>query len=64
METNPGFGAINADKGDSGSLGRGQDSPLSTASLFAKGGNEIVIEHQGEQYRLRQTRNGKLILTK
>jgi len=26
--------------------------------------NEIVIEHQGEEYRLRITRNGKLILTK
>ena len=63
METNPSFGTINADKGDSGSLGK-EDRPISTASLFAKGGNEIVIEHQGEQYRLRQTRNGKLILTK
>ncbi|SFP44151.1 Hemin uptake protein hemP [Nitrosomonas cryotolerans] len=24
----------------------------------------IFIQHQGEQYRLRRTRNGKLILTK
>ena len=28
------------------------------------GRREIVIEHQGERYRLQQTRNGKLILTK
>ena len=26
--------------------------------------NEIIIEHQGEDYRLRITSNGKLILTK
>jgi len=26
--------------------------------------NEIVIDHQGEEYRLRITSNGKLILTK
>ena len=26
--------------------------------------DEVFIQHQGEQYRLRRTRNGKLILTK
>jgi len=26
--------------------------------------NEIIIDHQGEEYRLRITINGKLILTK
>ena len=26
--------------------------------------NEIAIEHQGDEYRLRITSNGKLILTK
>ncbi|MEI6332953.1 MAG: hemin uptake protein HemP [Methylococcaceae bacterium] len=26
--------------------------------------NEIIIEHQGDDYRLRITSNGKLILTK
>ena len=30
-------------------------------SLF-KHSKEIVIEHRNQQYRLRQTRNGKLIL--
>jgi hemin uptake protein HemP len=28
------------------------------------GGNELVIEHAGQEYRLRLTRNDKLILTK
>ncbi len=32
-------------------------------ALFA-GAQEIRIEHHGQEYRLRQTRNGKLILTK
>lgn len=37
---------------------------ISSTSLFGRCSNQIVIEHQGEQYRLRLTRNGKLILTK
>ena len=32
-------------------------------TLFSHG-DEVFIQHQGEQYRLRRTRNGKLILTK
>jgi hemin uptake protein HemP len=28
------------------------------------GSNEVVIEHAGQEYRLRLTRNDKLILTK
>jgi hemin uptake protein HemP len=28
------------------------------------GSDRLLIEHQGELYTLRQTRNGKLILTK
>ncbi|MBE7421392.1 MAG: hemin uptake protein HemP [Zoogloeaceae bacterium] len=36
---------------------------LSSAELM-QGRREIVIEHLGERYRLQQTRNGKLILTK
>ena len=31
--------------------------------LFAKN-DEVLIAHQGAEYRLRRTRNGKLILTK
>lgn len=37
--------------------------PISSTKLFAAG-DEVVIAHEGEQYRLRRTRNGKLILTK
>lgn len=37
---------------------------ITSVSLFGGDRNEIVIEHRGEQYRLRHTRNGKLILTK
>lgn len=34
-----------------------------SAELFA-GEQEVIIEHGDEHYRLRSTRNGKLILTK
>lgn len=36
---------------------------LRSRELFA-GVREVVIEHDGEHYRLRPTRKGKLILTK
>jgi len=36
---------------------------LNSRALFA-GGSELVIFHYGEPYRLRETRQGKLILTK
>jgi len=36
---------------------------LYSAELFATT-REVVIEHAGEEYRLRLTRQGKLILTK
>lgn len=36
---------------------------LQSAELFGTG-REVVIEHAGEEYRLRLTRQGKLILTK
>ena len=32
-------------------------------TLFSDG-DEVFIQHRGEQYLLRRTRNGKLILTK
>jgi hemin uptake protein HemP len=37
--------------------------PLAAATLFA-GCKEVVITHAGELYRLRLTRQNKLILTK
>jgi hemin uptake protein HemP len=36
---------------------------LHSAELFGMA-REVVIEHNGEEYRLRLTRQGKLILTK
>jgi len=36
---------------------------VSSADLF-RGGRELVIRHGSEEYRLRITRAGKLILTK
>jgi hemin uptake protein HemP len=34
------------------------------SSELLAGGNELLIEHNGGVYSLRQTSNGKLILTK
>ena len=36
---------------------------IRSEDLFQKA-QEVIIEHEGEIYRLRITRNGKLILTK
>jgi hemin uptake protein HemP len=36
---------------------------MKSDALF-EGAREIRIDHHGQEYRLRQTRNGKLILTK
>ena len=36
---------------------------VKSAALF-EGAQELRIDHHGQEYRLRQTRNGKLILTK
>ncbi|MDD5578576.1 MAG: hemin uptake protein HemP [Methylobacter sp.] len=36
---------------------------LQSTELFSVG-REVIIEHAGEEYRLRLTRQGKLILTK
>lgn len=36
---------------------------LDTEVLFGDG-REVILVHKGEQYRLRVTQNGKLILTK
>ena len=46
---------------------RAQVAPMprqfDSRSLFGSA-QEVRIEHFGQEYRLRQTRNGKLILTK
>ena len=40
-----------------------RSKPIHSEALFLRG-DEVLIQHQGEHYRLRRTRNGKLILTK
>lgn len=42
---------------------RTKQAHVDSRTLFA-GGSEVVIVHYGEEYQLRQTRLGKLILTK
>lgn len=37
---------------------------VSSGQLLPDGARELVIQHQGGEYHLRLTRNGKLILTK
>ena len=37
---------------------------ISSDALFTQGDDVVFIYHQGQQYSLRRTRNGKLILTK
>ena len=41
----------------------GPSGPIDSRRLFAEA-NEVTILHGGELYRLRVTRNGKLILNK
>ncbi len=47
---------------DAEAMGRGP-SVIDSSRLFA-GANEVQILHDGQLYRLRVTRNGKLILNK
>ncbi len=41
-----------------------QPSPAVEFQQLAAGSREVLISHQGQIYRLRETRNGKLILNK
>lgn len=60
-KSNPPTGSSQNDKSKYLVLDRRQ--PISSANLF-QAGDEVMISHAGEHYRLRRTRNGKLILTK
>ena len=42
---------------------KGENGILDSAQLFAEG-NEVKIRHEGQLYRLRLTKNRKLILNK
>lgn len=58
-------GALNWD--GAAPIDPGRDGPsgriLNSAQILA-GRREVIIEHDGAAYRLRHTKNGKLILTK
>lgn len=41
---------------------RVRQQKISSQALLGRGG-ELIIEHDGREYRLRRTQNGKLILT-
>ncbi len=45
------------------SVAPNENRPICSDTLF-RHGDVVFIQHQGEQYRLRRTRQGKLILTK
>jgi hemin uptake protein HemP len=49
--------------GSAVSASSGKKPRIESTELFS-GNSEIVIVHQDEEYSLRITRNGKLILTK
>ena len=40
------------------------DAPLYVSHHLFRGASVVWIEHEGERYSLRRTRQGKLILTK
>ncbi|CAG4885351.1 protein of unknown function [Georgfuchsia toluolica] len=44
--------------------GRHSDGPMLESNALFAGGNEVVITHGAELYRLRLTRQNRLILTK
>lgn len=50
-------GAAGADKDDTETV------HIDSRHLLGNG-DKVVINHQGQQYQLRQTKSGKLILTK
>ena len=43
--------------------GRSQPTRIEASQLLG-GNREVILEHDGQEYRLRLTSNGKLILTK
>lgn len=55
--------AVQASQGEE-RRARTNTTPRIGSNQLLSGGNELVIEHAGQEYRLRLTRNDKLILTK
>ena len=40
------------------------DTPVLESQALFRGGSEVIIRHQGADYRMKITRQGKLILNK
>ena len=57
-------GARSADVDASPAVADGPAMPIFDSARLLQGGREVLIRHGGECYRLRNTRNDKLILTK
>lgn len=57
-------GACSADADASPVVADGPVMPIFDSARLLQGGREVLIRHGGECYRLRHTRNDKLILTK
>lgn len=51
-------------EGDGGAAGGTRGPGVLSSAALLQDRAEVLIEHRGETYRLRQTRQGKLILTK
>jgi hemin uptake protein HemP len=45
-------------------IGPGSPTPRHDSLALFAGGDRLIIEHRGDEYLLRITRQGKLILTK
>ena len=57
-------GVVNANENPADTVARQATPPRLRSSDLLSGAREAIIEHGQEQYRLRLTSNGKLILTK
>ncbi|WP_305908597.1 hemin uptake protein HemP [Methylomarinum sp. Ch1-1] len=55
--------SLNARNSDASKIKNNTEQRLFSSELFATA-STVVIEHDGEEYRLRLTSRGKLILTK
>ena len=58
------FGRPGDTGGTSKAAIQGRTIRRTTTEDLLQGGNELIIAHRGEEYRLRITSNGKLILNK
>ena len=63
-EADKGDSKVNMTQGAADETGRPTELPRLRSSDLLSGAREAIIEHGQEQYRLRLTSNGKLILTK